>query len=223
MKNRIVFIVTATATVFIVILFIAIRRMDKNQSETIQSQDIESSGETISLQDSQQNNVSSFFYTDWDNMYKQNPYYVGQLRWASGLIDLPVIQNEAEWCMTHAFNIAESEYTVPFMTEDEYLHDHNLIIYAYNRKHNDKAKASVLNILSDPDTLKDNTEFSFYMADSYFIYEVEDVRFISEQDIETIKSSNTKQDTMTVLLSTKGEEDSFMAIVAEKVETVSYE
>ena len=215
--------VTAAVAVFIVILLVNIRSIDKNQSETIYTQDIKSSTEPTSLQDSQQSNTNSFFYTDWDNMYQQNPYYVGQIRWDSGFADLPVIKNTADWSMTHAFNMAESEYTVPFMTEDEYLHDHNLIIYAYNKKHNDKAKAVVLKKLSDPETLKDNTEFSFYMADSYFIYEVKDVRFISEQDIETVKRSNTKQDTMMVLLSTEGDEDSFMVIVAEKVETVSYE
>lgn len=219
MKKGIVYIVTSAVAVFIVILFVNIRSIDKNQSETISTQDIKSSTEPTSLQDSQQSNTNSFFYTDWDNMYQQNPYYVGQIRWVSGFADMPVIRNTADWSMTHAFNMAESEYTVPFMTEDEYLHDHNLIIYAYNRNHNEKAKASVLSQLSDSDILSKNRTFYFYLADSYFSYEITEVKRITEEEISGTES------TCNLLILVSGEEkpDGYIAILADKTGTVSYE
>lgn len=160
-----------------------------------------------------------FFYTDWDNMYQQNPYYVGQIRWDSGFADLPVIKNTADWSMTHAFNMAESEYTVPFMTEDEYLHDQNLIIHAYNRNNNEKAKASVLSQLSDSDILSKNRTFYFYMADSYFSYEITEVKRITEEEISGVESTCN----LLILVSSEEKQDSYIAILADKTGTVSYE
>ena len=113
--------------------------------------------------------VNSLFF----NRKEANDDYLGEFRFESGLIDLPVVQGiDNDYYLKHAFDQTSDGKGTLFADYRNTLDDQNIIVYGHLVYYDDQAMFSPLQILRDEINYADNAFFDLVLEKEIWRYQI---------------------------------------------------